>query len=69
MYFMPATTCLSISVKRGARWWMTGSARAESTSGGTGVGPGVMRKRFCIVRPFGGMFGAGSCRLTFWMRM
>ena len=66
MYFMPATTCLRISVKRGARWWMTGSARAESTSGGTGVGPGVMRKRFCILSSFpGGVSGAGLGRLTF----
>ena len=39
-------------MKRGARWWMTGSASAESTSGGTGVGPGVMRKRFCILSSF-----------------
>ena len=28
---------------RGPRWWMTGSASAASTSGGTGVGPGVNR--------------------------
>ena len=27
--------------KSGERWWMTGSASAASTSGGTGVGPGV----------------------------
>ena len=39
-------------MKRGARWWITGSASAESTSGGTGVGPGVMRKRFCILSSF-----------------
>ena len=30
-------------LKSGERWWMTGSASAASTSGGTGVGPGVRR--------------------------
>ena len=29
--------------KSGPRWWTTGSASAASTSGGTGVGPGVKR--------------------------
>ena len=34
------------SRKSGPRWWMTGSAPAARTSGGTGVGPGAIRYRF-----------------------
>src|SRR5437588_1786536 len=35
-----------MSRKSGPRWWAIGSAAAASTSGGTGVGPGVKRYRF-----------------------
>ena len=48
-FFVRNTSCSRSSTSRktvlksGERWWMTGSAIAASTSGGTGVGPGVKR--------------------------
>jgi hypothetical protein len=38
-------TRVKSSLKSGPRWWITGAAAAASTSGGTGVGPGVNRYR------------------------
>ena len=38
-----SSTSRKTVLKSGERWWMTGSASAASTSGGTGVGPGVRR--------------------------
>ena len=39
----PSCTSASISPNCGVRWWITGSAIAAITSGGTGVGPGASR--------------------------
>src|SRR3954447_17211583 len=42
----PATTSSKSARNSGLRWWKTGRAAAASTSGGTGVGPGVIRYVF-----------------------
>ena len=47
--FSRPSTRAYTSRKSGARWWITCSASAASTSGGTGVGPGVNRYRFCAI--------------------
>ena len=39
----PASRLVNSCLNSGLRWWITGRARAASTSGGTGVGPGVIR--------------------------
>ena len=48
--FSRPSTRAYTSRKSGARWWITCSASAASTCGGTGVGPGVNRYRFCAIR-------------------
>ncbi len=39
----PASVCSRSSLKSGLRWWISGNAIAVETSGGMGVGPGVIR--------------------------
>ncbi len=52
--------------KSGVRWWMIGAAMVSMTFSGTGVGPGVIRYFFCILRlPYG---SNGSLRMSFRFR-
>src|SRR4029079_211343 len=42
----PASVSANRRLKSGLRWWISGRAIAACTSGGTGVGPGVIRYVF-----------------------
>ena len=49
-YFRSSIASANAAEKSGVRWWMIGAAMVSMTSAGTGVGPGVIRYFFCILR-------------------